>query len=202
MTHPITVEINMQVLVISAWQDQNKFAILQPLAQNTAPGKQTHSPANVVGSAVSVPKVFGELGGEREGDDTVNTKQQKERVMSKPESLMIDDTKYVRSDLLNAQAQTLDGLKYVIVRTQSAGVFAGYLESRTGQEVVLKNARRLWYWEGAASLSQLAEQGTSKPNSCKFPQEVSRIELLQAIEISDVTKKAQESIASVKVWTQ
>lgn len=53
--------------------------------------------------------------------------------------------------------------KYVIVRTYSAGVFAGNLKSRNGKEVVLTNARRLWYWAGAASLSQLAVNGTSKP---------------------------------------
>ena len=91
-------------------------------------------------------------------------------------------------------------LKYVIVRTYSAGVFAGYLVSKKGQEVTLKNARRLWYWKGAASLSQLAIDGVSCPNECKFPEAVSRVELLQAIEILDVTKKAQESIASVPVW--
>lgn len=51
-------------------------------------------------------------------------------------------------------------MKYVIVRTYSAGVFAGELESRTGQEVVLRNARRIWYWVGAATLSQLAMEGT------------------------------------------
>jgi hypothetical protein len=122
--------------------------------------------------------------------------------MSEPQTLMINEVKYVRADSVNQKADTLDGLKYVIVRTYSAGVFAGYLESRTGQEVVLRNARRLWYWEGAASLSQMAEEGTSKPGSCKFPQEVSRIELLQAVEVSDVSKKAQASIASVKVWVQ
>ena len=92
--------------------------------------------------------------------------------------------------------------KYVIVRTYSAGVFAGYLESRKGQEVVLKKARRLWYWKGAASLSQLAVDGTSCVNECKFPAEVSKVELLQAIEILDVTKEAQASIAKVPVWRQ
>lgn len=92
--------------------------------------------------------------------------------------------------------------KYVIVRTYSAGVFAGELESRKGQEVVMRNARRLWYWDGAASLSQLAMEGTSKPQNCKFPCEVDRVELLQAIEIIDVTSKAQESIKGVKVWQQ
>ena len=92
--------------------------------------------------------------------------------------------------------------KYVIVRTYSAGVFAGELESRKGQEVVLRNARRIWYWAGAASLSQLAMEGTNKPNECKFPCEVNRVELLQAIEILDVTPKAKASLKGVPVWKQ
>ena len=93
-------------------------------------------------------------------------------------------------------------LKYVIVRTYSAGVFAGNLQSREGQEVVLTDARRLWYWAGAASLSQLAVDGTSKPNDCKFPVAVPRVELLQAIEILDVSAQAEASIKGVKVWQQ
>lgn len=93
-------------------------------------------------------------------------------------------------------------MKYVIVRTQSAGVFAGDLISRKGQEIVLKNARRIWYWAGAASLSQLAMEGTSKPSECKFPCEVKRVELLQAIEILEVTPKAKKSIKGVPVWAQ
>lgn len=93
-------------------------------------------------------------------------------------------------------------LKYVIVRTYSAGVFAGELESRNGQEVVLLNARRLWYWKGAASLSQMATTGTSCPADCKFPPEVPRVELLQAIEILDVTDEARASIKGVKEWRQ
>jgi len=92
--------------------------------------------------------------------------------------------------------------KYVIVRTSTAGVFAGELESRTGQEVVLTNARRIWYWSGAASLSQLAVDGTSDPVNCKFPCEVSRVELLQAIEILDVTPQAEKSIKAVAIWKE
>ena len=90
--------------------------------------------------------------------------------------------------------------KYVMVRTYSAGVFAGDLESRKGQEVALTNARRIWYWSGAASLSQLAMEGTKDPQNCKFPCEVSRVELLQAVEILDVTPVAEQSIKAVPVW--
>ena len=97
-------------------------------------------------------------------------------------------------------AITYNGMKYVLVRTYSAGVFAGYLESRDGQEVVMRQARRIWYWDGAASLSQLAIDGTSKPENCKFPEAVDRVELLQVIEILDCTQKAKKSIQEVKIW--
>jgi hypothetical protein len=92
---------------------------------------------------------------------------------------------------------------YVIIRTYSAGVHAGFLESKkstiAGVEVRLSNARRLWYWSGAASLSQLSVDGVSRPNDCKFPTEVPWIDLI-AIEVLPCSKKAQESIKSVPVW--
>ena len=89
---------------------------------------------------------------------------------------------------------------YIICRTYSAGVFAGTLVSRKGQEVELKNARRLWYWDGAASLSQLSQDGVTKPENCKFPCEVPCVILTQAIELLPVTKQARQSIAQVAIW--
>ena len=87
--------------------------------------------------------------------------------------------------------------RYVIVRTYSAGVFAGTLLSRKGKEVTLANARRIWYWKGAASLSQLAQSGTSAPKECKFPEAVDVIELTEAIEILSVTSAARKTIEEV-----
>lgn len=89
---------------------------------------------------------------------------------------------------------------YVIVRTCSAGVHAGELVSQKGKEVKLKNARRIWYWSGAASLSQLSMEGVSDPENCKFPCEVLEITLLEAIEIIPCTEKAQKNIFEVPVW--
>lgn len=100
----------------------------------------------------------------------------------------------------NTSAKSLKGKKYVIARTYSAGVFAGYLENRNGKEAVLINARRIWYWDGAASLSQLAMDGTSKPDKCKFPCEVNRVILTEVIELLDVTEKARKSISEVPIW--
>lgn len=92
--------------------------------------------------------------------------------------------------------------RYVIVRTRSAGVFAGLLERREGQEAIMRQARRLWYWAGAASLSQMAMSGTTRPQECKFPVPVDRIELFEVIEIIDCTDAAQRSIEAVPVWRQ
>ena len=97
----------------------------------------------------------------------------------------------------------MESKKYVIVRTYAMGVFAGELDAEsTETKKVLINARRIWYWSGAASLSQLAMDGTSRPVDCKFPAPVSRVELTspQGFEILDVTPKARESITMVPEW--
>ena len=114
--------------------------------------------------------------------------------------ISIDGVDYVKKDDIKVTAEKLDGMKYVMVRTQNAGVFAGYLKEKKGEEVTLKNARRMWYWSGACSLSQLAMEGTKKAGECKFPCEVDSIELTQVIEVIDCTEEARLSIKSVKVW--
>lgn len=116
--------------------------------------------------------------------------------------IIINGVKYVAEGSQKEKATELDGMKYVIARTYSAGVFAGYLASREGKEATLKNARRLWYWSGAASLSQLAMEGTTSPNECKFPCEVMSVDLTEVIEVLDVTEVARISITSVPVWQQ
>ena len=90
--------------------------------------------------------------------------------------------------------------KKVIIRGDRSGVEYGILVAQEGQEVTLKNARRIWYWNGAASLSQLAKDGTSQPSSCKFTVFVDSITILDAIEIIPCTDKAIKSIEEVKEW--
>jgi hypothetical protein len=116
--------------------------------------------------------------------------------------ISIDGVNYVKESDIKKVAETLDGMKYVMVRTQNAGVFAGYLKEKNGESVILKNARRMWYWSGACSLSQLAMEGTKSVSECKFPCEVDTIELTQVIEVIDCTQEAKDSIASVPVWEQ
>ena len=114
----------------------------------------------------------------------------------KPENIKIDDVEYVRKDAVPS-AKFED---YVIVRTTSAGCFFGHLSERNGKEVLLRDARRLWYWDGAASLSQMAIDGVSRPKYCKFPAAVAEITLTEAIEIIPCTEKAVESLRAVPRW--
>lgn len=115
----------------------------------------------------------------------------------------INGETYVLKDSIKTQsrmANPLKGKTYSIVRTYSAGVFAGYIGKITGKTGRVYNARRIWYWEGAASLSQLSQEGTSKPENCKFPMEVPYIDLTEIIEILPCTEKAKKSISEVKIW--
>lgn len=92
--------------------------------------------------------------------------------------------------------------KNVMVRTLSAGVHMGILEYHDGKEVVLKDSIRIWYWSGAASLSQLVAEGTKKPSECKFTVPIPTILLTEAIEIMPITKSAEENFKAIKPWKQ
>lgn len=90
--------------------------------------------------------------------------------------------------------------KKVIVRGDRSGVLFGTLASKEGTEVKLTKCRRLWYWDGACSISQLAVDGTKDPGECKFTVTVDEIVILDAIEIIPCTDKAVKSIEGVKEW--
>jgi hypothetical protein len=115
--------------------------------------------------------------------------------------LEVNGQTYVLKGTDAKPAEKLDGMDFVIVRTYSAGVFAGYLKERDGKEATIVNAIRLWYWSGAASLSQLATDGPKNTGSCKFGVPVSQITVTEAIEIVAVTEKAQKVIQETKSWT-
>lgn len=57
--------------------------------------------------------------------------------------------------------------KVVIIRTYSAGVWAGTLSEKSKDEVILKNARRMWQWhsEKSISLSAVAVHGINQSKS-------------------------------------
>ena len=125
--------------------------------------------------------------------------------IDKKDTMQINGEEWVRKSAIPAlscgKSGNVAGLAYCVVRTHSAGVFAGYLQARCGKEVRLLQARRLWYWDGAASLSEMAMRGVSRPENCKFPCPVAEVILTEAVEIIPCTAKAQESIEDVPEWT-
>lgn len=98
---------------------------------------------------------------------------------------------------IEAMTKNTEGLEYCIIRTYSAGVHAGYVAERDGKEVKLVNARRLWKWAGAFTLSEMAMNGVSKPDECKFATPVNEITLTEAIEIIPCTENARKIIEAV-----
>lgn len=117
--------------------------------------------------------------------------------MPAPETISIDNVKYVREDSINNKATSVEGLKIVVVRSPSAGVFVGSLAEHKERFVKLLNCRRLWYWDGAFTLSQLALEGVSKPKTCKFSVCVDEHLVLDACEIIPMSQKAADQIYSI-----
>ena len=94
--------------------------------------------------------------------------------------------------------------KRVIIRSDRAGVFYGTLNEAEPCDdkytVELLDCRRLWYWSGACSITQLAIDGTKKPYDCKFTMSEKSIVVGGVVEIHECSKEAQTSIENVRVW--
>lgn len=120
------------------------------------------------------------------------------------EDLTIKQVRELQSIVFGAQQRNSShGLQYqlgkkVIIRTYSAGVWYGTLSEKEGKEVVLTDARRLWRWWAAESisLSGVANFGIKQDKSQIAP----KVEgvWLEAIEILPTTETAQKSIESAK----
>lgn len=90
---------------------------------------------------------------------------------------------------------------YVIVRGYGAGVHAGELHHFDGSpHVTLLHTRRIWRWEGAASLSELALYGSSAPKGCKIAVELPRVEILDACEINYCGAEGELFLRTAYVW--
>ena len=90
--------------------------------------------------------------------------------------------------------------KKCIVRCDRSGVFFGTIAEMEGQMAKIENVRNLWWWEGAASIMQLADEGTKKPDDCKFTVTVSEITVTDVIQVIPCTDKAIANLEAVKPW--
>lgn len=119
--------------------------------------------------------------------------------------LEINGVKYIPKDSVSELKEVItNGLKYVLVRSYAAGVHIGYLKeekfTESGKVVTLLSTRRVWYWSGAASLSQLALEGSNKPNDCKITVELPSNEIVNVLETIPVTEAAFNNLKNIKIW--
>ena len=94
----------------------------------------------------------------------------------------------------------MENNQYYIIRCNRAGVFFARIRERNGDEAILEDCRRLWYWAGAASLSQLAIEGVKSPRDCKFTITVPTMTVLGVIEVIPCTEEAEKNIKAVPTW--
>jgi hypothetical protein len=90
--------------------------------------------------------------------------------------------------------------KEFVIARGPAGVYAGYLIKENNKEVELEDCFCLWYYSGAASLSQLAMEGVKKPDQCKFSISVPIMRLKDVFQIIPCSEEARENLLSVKRW--
>lgn len=84
--------------------------------------------------------------------------------------------------------------KNVVVRSNMSGVWLGTLAAAEGDSRLLKNARRAWSWEGAASCSGLATTGPEGGRICE-PVEIALIgDVCETLLATDEALKRWESI--------
>ena len=90
--------------------------------------------------------------------------------------------------------------KYVIVRSDKAGVFFGILENKEGLELTLVNVRKIYYWSGANTVEDLAIQGVKNPNNCKITNTVEKLVLSSYDQIIPCSELAISNLKEVFVW--
>ena len=118
--------------------------------------------------------------------------------------LTINGVTYVQKGTENKMDPCINGLKAVLIRSYAAGVHFGYLKeekfTKAGKVVTLVNTRRVWYWVGAASLSQMALEGVNKPENCKFSVVIDENEIVNVIETIPLTEKAVTNLFGIAIW--
>lgn len=120
--------------------------------------------------------------------------------MSKPETIKIDDVTYVREGSCQL-AEPVNGLKYCVIRTYSAGVHIGYVKEfgiKAPQHAKLLKSRRLYNWTNACSLSQVAMDGVA--DTSKIAMELPEIELTDVIEVIPCSEKSAKFFKEAKSW--
>ena len=90
--------------------------------------------------------------------------------------------------------------KYYIVRTAQAGVFFGKIKEKSHDEITMTDVRKLFYWNGACAVEEIATNGVARPDDCKFTVVIPEMTIADPIQIIPCTDKAVKILTGVSVW--
>ena len=88
--------------------------------------------------------------------------------------------------------------KYVIARCYSAGVHAGEVVSVDGENVILKDSRRLWSWKAKDGIALSGVAQTGVQSGCKIDVVNPEIALTGVCELIPCSAASKESICGFK----
>ena len=86
---------------------------------------------------------------------------------------------------------------YSIIRCTNSGVFFGKVESLKGQTAKIKEARQIWYWDGAKNVMQIAKDGVNENSQITQSADVI---VTDAIQIVPCSPKAEACLKGAKEW--
>ena len=89
--------------------------------------------------------------------------------------------------------------KKIIARIERAGVFHGTLDHIDNDIMRLKDARRIYYWNGALSVTDIAAKGIT---GGKVTIPVTTVEFMsdKIVELNECSEDASKSIETIKPW--
>jgi hypothetical protein len=90
--------------------------------------------------------------------------------------------------------------KKIIARIDRAGVFHGTLAAKDAETTTMTDVRRIYYWRGALSVTDMSVTGVKAGSKVTVPAKRVEFETAKVIELIECTDKASKSIESIEPW--
>ena len=88
--------------------------------------------------------------------------------------------------------------KYCLIRGNSSGVMCGVVTEIDGTNVLLTNARKVWYWHGAKAVEQLAVSGCDDMSHITVS--VAEMIVTDAVQVIPMTDRARKTVEEAREW--
>lgn len=90
--------------------------------------------------------------------------------------------------------------KKIIARIDRAGVFHGTLYNKDGETTTMTDVRRIYYWQGALSVTDMSVTGVTSGSKISLPAKRVEFETAKVIELIECTDEASKSIEEIEPW--